>query len=406
MPTPAAVRPVPVDRSQGVDRIDAVVIGAGVVGLACAVALGRQGHEVLVLDRGSVVGSGTTSRNSEVVHAGIYYPTGSLKHRFCVEGRRSLYSYMAARGVAHRRCGKLIVATTPDEMIRIEELYEQGLSNDVEGLSLLTADQARDLEPELSTVGALISRETGILDSHGLLMALQGDLESLGGMVVLNTSVEAIRRLENGDLAIEIGGPDPMVIATRFCINAAGLHAQELASRTEGLDRAFIPELILAKGSYFAAGTRPAFSRLIYPAPIPGGLGVHLTLDLAGQMRFGPDVEWLDHSLPDQIDYHVDPARADLFYAAIRRYWPSLPDGVLRPEYSGCRPKVQGGDFRLDGPEHHGVPGLVNLFGIESPGLTSSLAIAEAVAARLQTQGPARNRPARKSGSAPTTDAA
>lgn len=366
------------------DRIDAVVIGAGVVGLACAVALGQRGHEVLVLDRSPVVGSGTTSRNSEVIHAGIYYPTGSRKHRFCVQGRRSLYSYLAARRVGHRRCGKLIVATTPDEMVRIEELYQQGLSNGVEGLSLMTAGQARGLEPALSTVGAMISKETGILDSHGLLIALQGDLESLGGMVVLNTSVEAVRRSGSGDLAIETGGPDSMVIGARFCINAAGLHAQDIASRTEGLDGAFIPKLILAKGSYFATDVRPVFSHLIYPAPVPGGLGVHLTLDLAGQMRFGPDVEWLDHSQPDKIDYRVDPARAEMFYAAIRRYWPSLPDGGLRPEYSGCRPKVSGGDFRLDGPEYHGFPGLVNLFGIESPGLTSSLAIAEAVVACLE----------------------
>lgn len=365
------------------DRIDAVVIGAGVVGLACAVALGRRGHEVLVVDRSSVVGSGTTSRNSEVIHAGMYYPTGSLKHRFCIEGRRSLYRYLAARDVDHRRCGKMIVATTPDEMIKIEEIYQQGVSNGVESLSLLSAGQARALEPALSTVGALLSKETGILDSHGLLTALQADLESLGGMVVLHTPVIAIRCLARAGLAVEIGGPDPMVIGSRFCINAAGLHAQELASRTEGLDSTFIPELTLAKGSYFAATTQPAFSRLIYPAPMAGGLGVHLTLDLSGQMRFGPDVEWLNHSNPDEIDYRVDPARAAMFYDAIRRYWPSLPDDILRPDYSGCRPKVQSGDFRVDGPAYHGVPGLVNLFGIESPGLTSAMAIADAVVASL-----------------------
>lgn len=365
------------------DRTDAVVIGAGVVGLACAVALGRRGYEVVVVDRGSAVGSETTSRNSEVIHAGIYYPTGSLKHRFCVGGRRALYRYLAEREVNYRRCGKLVVATTPDEMIQIEKIHQQGLSNEVEGLSLISAAQANAMEPALSCVGALLSAETGILDSHGLLMALQRELESVGGMVVLNTMVAAIRREDGGGLAIETGGDDPFVVGSRVCINAGGLHAQGLASRTEGLDSSFIPKLTLTKGSYFTAVTRPAFSRLIYPAPVRGGLGVHLTLDLAGQMRFGPDVEWLDHSDPDKIDYSVDPVRADGFYAAIRRYWPSLPEGTLHPDYSGCRPKVDGGDFRIDGPEFHGIPGLVNLFGIESPGLTSALAIADEVVLRL-----------------------
>lgn len=365
------------------DRIDVLVVGAGAVGLACAVALARQGRGVLVLERTSAIGSETSSRNSEVVHGGMYYPTGGLKQRLCIEGRRALYDYMETRGIAHRRCGKLIVATTPDEVGQIERIHEQGARNGVERLSLLTGPQAMELEPALSCLAALSSPETGILDSHGLLSSLQGELEANGGHVVLNTMVDSIRDLGNDGFLVQVDGDEAFHFIARSCVNAAGLYAQGVASKIEGLDGEYIPGLTLAKGSYFTAATKPVFSRLIYPAPVHGGLGVHVTLDLAGRMRFGPDVEWLEHADPDLIDYQVDPARADVFYAAIRRYWPGLPDGCLQPDYSGCRPKVDGADFRIDGSEFHGVAGLINLFGIESPGLTSALAIADVVAARL-----------------------
>lgn len=360
-----------------------MVIGAGVVGLACAVTLAREGCEVLVLDRASTIGSETSSRNSEVVHAGMYYPTGSLKHRLCTSGRRMLYDYMTARGVAHRRCGKLIVATSSEEVAQIEALHARGLANGVEGLELITGSAAELMEPALSCQAAMWSPETGILDSHALMTTLVAELESLGGAVALNTMVASIDIVGDDEFAIRIGGSEPFVFRARRCVNAAGLHAQEMASRIQGLSLAFVPELTLAKGSYFSAAMRPAFSRLIYPAPVEGGLGVHLTLDLGGRMRFGPDVEWLDHANPNTVDYAVDPARAAGFYAAIRRYWPGLPDDVLVPDYAGCRAKVKGGDFIIDGSDRHGVPGLVNLFGIESPGLTSSLAVAKEVAALL-----------------------
>lgn len=371
--------------SGDVYQIDALVVGAGAVGLACAAELARRGRETIVLEAADCIGSGTSSRNSEVIHAGLYYPTGSLKHRLCVAGRRRLYDYLVTRGVAHRKCGKLVVARDAAEEAQIAALYQRALANEVEGVSLLTADQARELEPNLGCVSALLSAETGIIDSHGYMLALLGELEELGSVLALNTPVLRGRALTAGGFELDVGGEAPATIVCRSLVNAAGLGAQRLARAIEGVPAEAVPPLVLAKGSYFACAGKPAFTRLIYPAPVDGGLGVHLTLDLAGRMRFGPDVEWLDQHDPGKVDYSVDPRRCDGFYAAVRRYWPGMLEGVLTPDYAGCRPKLSGrgepaADFRIDGPGRHGLDGLVNLFGIESPGLTASLAIAGMVA--------------------------
>jgi histidinol-phosphate phosphatase family protein len=373
--------------------IECVVVGAGAVGLACASALARASREVAVIEAASGIGTGTSSRNSEVIHAGIYYPTGSLKHRLCVVGRRRLYPYLAARGVAHRKCGKLIVAASAAEEPRIGAIHQTALRNDVEGVELISGAAARALEPNLNCVSALVSPETGVVDSHGFMLALQGDLENAGAMIVFNAPFVRAAVLADGRFDIDIGGEAPARIRCRALVNSAGLDAQRVARAIEGLSPNAIPKLTLAKGNYFGCAGRPAFTRLIYPAPVEGGLGVHLTLDLAGRMRFGPDVEWLKTSNPAEIDYQVDPARCESFYAAIRTYWPGLSDGALTPDYAGCRPKLSGpgeaaADFRIDGPEAHGLGGLVNLFGIESPGLTSALAIAEEVRARLDGHAP------------------
>ncbi len=367
---------------------DAVVIGAGAVGLACAATLARRGLDVLVLEATGVIGSGTSSRNSEVVHAGIYYPTGSLKHRMCVAGRRLLYPYMEARGVRRWKAEKLIVATSDAETKKIAALLDVAKANDVEGVYLMDGADAVALEPALNCTAALMSAETGLMDSHGLMLAYQGELESHGGAVAFETPIERAEILAGGGFEIWTGGREPTRIRTRILINSAGLHAQRVAATLDGLDPAMIPAQTLAKGSYFGCAGKPAFRRLIYPAPVDGGLGVHLTLDLGGRMRFGPDVEWLTETDPDKVDYTVDIRRSDSFYAAIRTYWPGLRDGALTPDYSGLRPKLSGpgqpaADFRIDGPERHGHEGLIQLFGIESPGLTASLAIAAESCARL-----------------------
>ena len=364
--------------------LDCLVIGAGAVGLACAVALAQRGREVLVAEATGGIGSGVSSRNSEVVHAGIYYPTGSLKHRLCVEGRRALYAYAASRNVMHRKCGKLIVATSAEEEAQIAALHRRAIENEVEGMRLLSRVEAEALEPNLRCVSALLSPETGLIDSHGFMLALLGDLEAAGGSISFETIVEGGEPLPGGGFAVRVGGE---TIRCRAVINSAGLDAQRIAAAL-GAPTAAIPTLTLAKGSYFGCSGKPAFTHLIYPAPVDGGLGVHLTLDLAGRMRFGPDVEWLDHADPARVDYTVDLKRAASFYDAIRRYWPALPDDALSADYSGCRPKLSrrgepAADFRIDGAEKHGLPGLVNLFGVELPGLTSSLAIAELAADRL-----------------------
>jgi len=364
------------------DRVGCIVVGAGVVGLAVARALALRGVETVIVEKAEAIGTETSSRNSEVIHAGIYYAPGSLKARLCVTGRAMLYDYAAAKDVPHRRCGKLIVATSPRQLAVLETIAGHAAANGV-ALTMLTAAQAMALEPALSCHGALLSPETGILDSHALMAALLADAEAAGAQLALGTSVTRIESSPHG-FAIETeAAGERFVLAADAVVNAAGLWASQVARAMCGLDPAHVPVTLYARGSYYAAPGRPAFSHLIYPVPEPGGLGVHLTLDLGGSMRFGPDVEWID-----AVDYRVNPDRQAHFESEIRRYWPGLPQGALAPTYCGIRPKISGpgepaADFRIDGPETHGIPGLVNLFGIESPGLTSSLAIAEEVAARL-----------------------
>lgn len=369
------------------ERVGCVVIGAGVVGLAVARALSLRGIEVVIAEREDAIGTHTSSRNSEVIHAGIYYPQHSLKARLCVAGRGMLYDYAAARGVPHRRCGKLIVATSDDQLAVLGAIRDQAAANGVQ-LDLLTAAEAMALEPALACRGALSSPDTGIIDSHALMAALLGDAQAAGAMLALGT---AVTRVEAG--ADRVGGgcflvhtesdAGPFVLAADRVVNAAGLWASELAAQVQGLAPAHMPVTRLARGSYYAAPGRAAFSRLIYPVPEPGGLGVHLTLDLGGAMRFGPDVEWIE-----RVDYRVNPARRARFETEIRRYWPGLPKGTLAPTYCGIRPKLSGpaetaADFRIDGAETHGIRGLINLFGIESPGLTASMAIGDLVADRI-----------------------
>ena len=347
------------------DSVDTVVIGAGVVGLAVARALAMAGREVVILEAENAFGTVTSARNSEVIHAGLYYPTGSLRATLCVRGKALLYDYCASHGVAHRRCGKLIVATSTADLPALDSLHATA--------------QAQALEPALHSVGALLSPSTGIIDSHGLMLALLGDAEAAGAMLALCSPVAGWRTAPAG-IELDVGGASPMTLRARSVVNSAGLAAPALARRLAGLPAASVPRDHLAKGCYFSLPGRAPFSRLVYPAPGQSShLGVHLTLDLGGQARFGPSFEWVD-----QIDYTVDAAGADAFYAEVRRYWPGLPDGALQPGYAGLRPKISGpgepaADFRIDGPATHGVPGLVNLFGIESPGLTASLAIADVV---------------------------
>jgi L-2-hydroxyglutarate oxidase LhgO len=361
---------------------DCVVVGAGGVGLAVARALAGTGREVILIEAGEGIGVGISSRNSEVIHAGIYYPTGSLKAQLCVEGKQRLYAFCDARGVDYQRLGKLIVATDDNQCAALRALLEQGRRNGVDDLQWLDAAQARALEPALSCVAALWSPSTGIIDSHALMLALQADGEASGMSIAFHTPLESARCTAHG-FDLVIGGAQPMPLSCRELINCAGLSAPDVASRIEGLPSQHVPVARLCKGSYFSFSGRAPFRHLVYPAPESAGLGVHMTLDLGGQARFGPDVEWVD-----QVDYRVDSRRADGFYEAIRRYWPGLPDNSLQPAYSGIRPKITGptepaADFIISGPAEHGVPGLVNLFGIESPGLTSCLALAERVAQRL-----------------------
>ncbi|GER15874.1 NAD(P)/FAD-dependent oxidoreductase [Variovorax boronicumulans] len=360
------------------DEIDCAVIGAGVVGLAVARALALAGREVLVLESEGAIGTGTSSRNSEVIHAGIYYPQGSLKATLCVEGRDALYSYAQARGVPHSRCGKLIVATSAEQVGQLDAIRAKAAANGVDDLVLLTTQQANAMEPQLHCVAALHSPSTGIVDSHALMLGLLGDLENAGGMLALKSPIE---RAECVDGAVVLIAADGTALRCRTVVNAAGLGAPALARRFEGMPASVVPREYFAKGSYFTLAGRAPFGRLIYPVPEPGGLGVHLTLDLGGQAKFGPDVQWVEAA----DDLVVDPARGERFYDEVRRYWPALPDGALIPGYAGMRPKISGpdapaADFVIAGPASHGVPRLVHLFGIESPGLTSCLAIGRHVA--------------------------
>jgi L-2-hydroxyglutarate oxidase LhgO len=367
----------------GQAEVDCVVIGAGVVGLACARRIAQSGREVLILESESDIGSGISARNSEVIHAGIYYPTGSLKARLCVAGRERLYAYCADHGVTARRVGKLVVATTSEQIPALHKLMDQARANHVDDLALLRADLARALEPQLSCVAAFHSPSTGIVDTHGLMLSLLGEAEAHGAALARHAPVERGWIEDDGRITLAVGGAEPMQVTARLLVNAAGLGAQAIARSFEAYPADRIPPLYYAKGNYFSLSGRSPFSRLIYPMPEVAGLGVHLTLDLAGQARFGPDVEWVDRP-----DYDVDPRRGDAFYTAIRTYWPGLRDGALQPAYAGIRPKIQApgalaADFRIDGPEVHGLPGQVHLYGIESPGLTSCLAIADEVAIRV-----------------------
>lgn len=361
------------------EKTGAIVIGAGVVGLACARALALRGIDTIILERHSAFGRETSSRNSEVIHAGLYYPQDSLKARLCVEGSRRLYDYCAQRGLAYRRCGKLIVATQAQQEQRLCELQQQAEANGVTDTRMLSGAQARISEPALQCVAALHSPSTGIVDSHALMLALLGDAEAGGAVLSLNTAVQSLE-VHAQSIAVSVrSGGEEMRLAADYVINAAGLSAVTLAGGISGFPPAVLPTAWFAKGNYYALAGRTPFSQLIYPVPEEGGLGVHLTLDLGGQARFGPDVEWVE-----ELEYSVDPRRANAFYAEVRKYWPGLADNSLMPAYCGIRPKISGpgsaaADFAIQGPETHGINGLVSLLGIESPGLTSCLAIAEHV---------------------------
>ena len=357
------------------DRVECVVAGAGVVGLATARRLAQAGLEVVVVEAAGDIGTGTSSRNSEVIHAGIYYPAGSLMARLCVAGKKALYTYCDQRGISYRRCGKLIVATADGESDKLAAIKAHAEANGVDDMKVLTA---------LTCVGALLSPSTGIVDSHGYMLSLRGDIEEAGGALAFHAPLLRAKAVSDG-FEVEIGGDAPMALHCRMLINSGGLSAPAVARAIEGMPPDRIPTSYYAKGNYFSCATRAPFSRLIYPVPEAGGLGVHLTIDLGGQAKFGPDVEWIESPDAASLDYAVDPARADRFYPAIRRYWPALPDGALTPSYSGVRPKIvppaiARQDFVIQGPQDHGLSGLINLFGIESPGLTSSLAIADEVA--------------------------
>ncbi len=359
-----------------------LVVGAGVIGLAVARSAALRGHDVTVAEATGGIANGVSSRNSEVIHAGLYYPTGSLRAVHCPRGRRMLYEFCASHGVGHRKCGKLVVATNPAELAKVETVLAQAQRNGVEGVEMIGGNAARTLESELSCIGALWSPETGIIDSHGYMRALWGELEDRGGMIAFETKVERLT-FKASSWHVQFSGSESGSAEFDAVINAAGLGAQALARRIEGYPAATVPKLVLAKGNYFGFAGKPVFSRLIYPTPVDGGLGVHVTLDLAGRMRFGPDVEWITEE-----NYAVDPRRADSFYERIRTYWPGLPDHSLVPDYAGIRPKVTGpgepaSDFIIAGPATHGLSRLVNLFGIESPGLTASLSLAESVADHL-----------------------
>jgi L-2-hydroxyglutarate oxidase LhgO len=360
-----------------IDCVDAVVIGAGVVGLAVARALALSprflGKELLVLEAANAIGTGTSSRNSEVIHAGIYYPQGSLKSQLCVEGKEMLYDYCEDRGIGFKRCGKLIVATNEAQVAQLQGIIAKAAANGVHDLVLLTREEARILEPQLECAAAVHSPSTGIIDSHALMLSLQGDFENAGGLSVLNSPVAGVFIASD---AIKIVMQDGIEIHTKTLVNAAGLSAPSIARGMQGLDAKFVPQAYYAKGNYFTLSGKSPFKRLIYPVPEAAGLGVHLTLDLGGQAKFGPDVQWVESA----DDLVVNPARGDAFYAEVRKYWPQLQDDALIAGYAGMRPKISSptevaADFVIQGPKDHGIAGLVNLFGIESPGLTSSMAI-------------------------------
>jgi L-2-hydroxyglutarate oxidase LhgO len=362
---------------------DALVVGAGAVGLACGYALAKRGLSVVVLEAEGHIGQGVSSRNSEVIHGGLYYPSGSLKAKLCVQGRRLLYPFLDAHGVAYKRCGKLVVATSQDEIARLDDIWDQALANDVEGMEKLTGAQARAMEPGLNAHAALLSPESGVFASHDYMLALHGEIEAAGGAVVLSTPFEGAQALPGGGFTVRAGGADPTSLTCRLLVTAPGLSSQDVAGRIEGYPAERIPKAHYGKGVYFRLTGKAPFQRLIYPPPIHGALGTHYRNDMGGQAVFGPDLEYV--AAPN---YAIDPAKAEAFAGYIRKFWPGLPDGALQPDYAGVRPKIHGPhepqpDFQLRGAEDHGFEGLMALFGIESPGLTSSLAIGEEVAARL-----------------------
>jgi len=362
---------------------DVVIVGAGVVGLATGLAMAKRGHETIVIEAEATIGQGISSRNSEVIHGGLYYPTGSLKARLCVTGRRLLYSFLDKHHVAHKSCGKLVVATHPDEEPHLNAILKQAQDNGVEGLQLLTGQQARQMEPELNATAAIFSPLSGLVDSHGYMGALAGEISRHGGAIAVNTPFAGATPIKGGGFAIRTGGDAATELTARYLIIAAGLGAQKAAASIETFPDSAIPKLHYGKGVYFTCTGKAPFKRLIYPMPIPGALGTHYRCDLGGQARFGPDLDYVD-----TLDYSVDKTRAPAFYETIRRFWSSLPDDALVPDYAGIRPKLHGPgeaqpDFRVDGAEVHTLAGLIALFGIESPGLTASLAIGEAVAKKL-----------------------
>jgi L-2-hydroxyglutarate oxidase LhgO len=362
---------------------DAVVVGAGAVGLACGRALAKRGQTVLVLEKEPDIGQGVSSRNSEVIHGGLYYPTGSLKARLCVTGRRALYAFLESHKVDHWKCGKLVVATDAAEVERIEAIFQQATTNEVEALEHLTGAQAKALEPALNVHAAVLSPESGVFDSHGYMLALQGEIEDAGGSVVVGTPVERAEPLPDGGFSIVAGGEGGATLTCRRLVTAPGLQAQEVAARIEGFPSDHIPDGHFGKGVYFRLTGPAPFNRLIYPPPIPGALGTHYRKDLGGQAVFGPDLTYVEAE-----DYSVDPGKRDAFARYIARFWPGVEADRLTPDYAGIRPKLHGPgetqpDFQLRGADDHGLEGLVTLFGIESPGLTSSLAIGEAVADML-----------------------
>ena len=369
-----------------IERVDCVVVGAGVIGLACARALALAGRDVVIVEAENAFGTMTSARNSEVIHAGIYYPTGSLRADLCVRGKALLYEYCAEHHVNHRRCGKLIVAQNDAEVVRLQVIAARAQANGVHDLRWLTRDEALALEPQLQCTRALLSPSTGIVDSHGLMLTLLGDAQAAGAMLALCSPVLAATVTPDG-IALEVGGETATTLLADAVVNSAGHGAPVLAAATQGLAREHVPPRYFAKGCYFTLAGRSPFSHLVYPAPGESShLGVHLTLDLGGQAKFGPSFRWID-----ALDHSIDEAQAEHFYAEVRRYWPGLKDGALQPGYVGVRPKIRGPgepaqDFRIDGPATHGVRGLVNLFGIESPGLTSSLALAERVAALMRSR--------------------
>ncbi len=367
-----------------VDHVDTVVVGAGAVGLACARRLALAGREVVVIEAAEAIGTGTSSRNSEVIHAGIYYPAGSLKAKLCVAGRHALYAFCESHGVPFERIGKLIVATDAEQIPSLDAVAEKARANGVDDLRAVSRDELREIEPNVAAAAALLSPSTGIVDSHAYMTALQGDAEGAGAMIALHSPIVG-GHVEADRIIIETGGETPMTLACNHLINAAGLASQTVAAAIDGVPAETIPPRFYAKGHYFTLTGKSPFNRLIYPVPVPGGLGTHSTRDLGGQIKFGPDVEWVA-----EPNYNIDPARAEQFYASIRLFWPDLPDGALQPGYVGVRPKLSGpeggkygSDFLIQGPAEHGVSGLVNLYGIESPGLTASLAIGDYVAGLL-----------------------